>query len=270
MCEGNYQDIINAARDGVALFVPPPGVERVIVPATGKVVEIEWPRTEPRRKKGQTDVFDAESFNTVIKPHLGQALVYIDRQPTQPAIVAILNGHTAGAPGFGDHRVNLVLRATPQWTKWRGIDGKFLDQTTFAEFVEDNIEDVAEPAGALLLEIARDLQITRATAFRSAQRNSSGAVHFTHTQDDTTKVGAGEISIPEVIALGVAPFQGIQPFRVPARLRYRLNDGKLTLGIKLQRIEDVVSQALDEVVGGIEFSEAVVRVEGVAPGVVSA
>ena len=267
----NFQALIDAARAGVEPFqVEDINGVAFIHPATGNVINLEKMLERPLRKRGITQVFDALGFNFALAPHLGFATVYVDRDVNKPAIVAILNGHTKDAAGWHDHRVALLLRQTPQWVKWRGIDGKLLSQTDFAEFIEDNGSDIADPDGATLLEIAQHLQVSRATSFRSAVRLSSGSFQFLHSEDQTAKVGAGEVAIPETITLGIAPFQASAPFRIPARLRYRLNDGKLTLGIRLQRLEDVVSQAVDDVVAGIDTGDNVVLIEGVAPDPVSA
>ena len=93
------------------------------------------------------------------------------------------------------------------------------------------------------------------------------------------KVGAGQTAIPETISLGLAPVFGLPPFKIDARFRYRIEGGKLQLGIKLQRMEDVMAAVVnDMVVGtvategrpavvGIMAPQGAVMVEGLAPGV---
>ena len=238
-------------------------------PSRIESVDLETGLKGPLRKRGTVTVFDAASFNMVLADNAGagDVAIYIDRNPIRPAVVALLNGHGKGGPGWGDFRAQIEFRKTPQWEKWTSIDGKLLPQTAFAEFIEDNMEDIAEPVGARMLEIATYLEATRTVNFKSGIRLSSGEIQFQNLENLDAKVGAGAIAIPETIVLGLAPLQGSPLFRVPARFRYRLSDGKLTLGVKLQRIEDLMRDVLDDVVAKIERGANVSMIEGRAPEV---
>jgi hypothetical protein len=57
----------------------------------------------------------------------------------------------------------------------------------------------------------------------------------------------------------------LPPYSVPARFRYRIQDGKLLLGIKLQRVETMMSAIVEDVVGKIERGTNVSVLDGVAP-----
>lgn len=223
----------------------------------------------PYRKRGQIIVFDAASFNMVLADNAdaGNIAIYIDRSPTKPAVVAVLNGHGKNGAGWGDFRAAIEFRPTPQWAKWTGIDGKMMPQTTFAEFIEDNLADIAEPAGARMLEIATHLEATRTVNFKSAVRLSNGAVQFHNNEDTDAKVSAGKIDVPETFVLALAPIQGLPLYKVPARFRYRIVEGKLTLGLKLQRVEDLMTSVLDDVVAKIERGANISVIEGRAPDV---
>jgi hypothetical protein len=45
----------------------------------------------------------------------------------------------------------------------------------------------------------------------------------------------------------VQPFEGASAFRMTARLRYRISAGGLRIGYKLDRPEDVLREAFDDV-----------------------
>lgn len=273
--ENNLQAVIEAARKGVepvklhttdtrALFFAPLGQK-----GEGVFHEhnIEAGADAPFRKRGTVKVFDAASFNMVLADNAdaGNIAIYIDRNVEKPSVVAVLNGHGKDGPGWGDFRAEIVFRPTPQWAKWNGIDGKMLPQHAFAEFIEDNLADIAEPSGAQALEIASHLEATRTVNFKSAVRLSSGAVQLQNLEDTEAKVSAGRIEVPEQFILALAPLQGLPLYRVPARFRYRITDGKLTLGIKLQRVEDLMREVLTDVVAKIERGANVSVIEGIAP-----
>lgn len=270
----NIDTLIKAIRAGTeAQTLATVGTKQHVLTHSGEssdieVIDLETGLAAPVRKRGSVVVFDAASFNQVIKDNgdAGNIAIYFDRDVNKPSVVAVLNGNGPAGPGWGDFRVAIQFRPTPQWVKWKNLDGKMISQAEFAEFIEDNIEDIADPAGATMLEIATELSVKRNVAFRSAVRLSSGTVQFQHTQDDETKVGANTIDVPTEFTLGVAPIFGLASYRVPARFRYRLVDGKLTLGFKLQRVETLMATIVEDVIAKIERGANVSVMDGLPPG----
>lgn len=264
---GDMQAIIDCAREGVApnaAFVE--GV--AFLPQMGSRLEsLEKFSATPKRKRGTTTVYDVASLNALLNSNNDgdiTRVIYVNRDLTRPSVTAILNDHGPAGPGWRDFRVALEFRITPQWAKWSGIDGRMMPQEAFAEFIEDNLGDVADPAGATMLEIATYLEATRTTNFKSAMRLSSGAIQFHNLENMDAKVGVGKIEVPETITLGLSPFVGVPFYKIPARFRYRLKEGKLTLGIKLQRPEDMMEEVIAHIVNELDTSGALV-VEGIAP-----
>lgn len=261
--ENHYHDhadelaaVIAAARAGVDPKSLPGIDHAVFVPLSseGRVEDLQRFLSAPRRKTGVITVFDAASFNAVMwqNPDSGVHAVYIDRDVNAPAIIGVMNDHGDACLGWRDFRVQIELRQTPQWKKWRSMDGKMVPQTEFAEFIEDNLADIDTPTGAEMLEIATYLQATRTVSFKSGVRLSNGAIEFVNKEDIDAKVGPGKIEVPERFVLALTPYQGLPLYSVPARFRYRLTDGKLVMGLKLERIENLMSQVLDEVISKIE------------------
>lgn len=278
MSDTDLQAVIDAARAGQqpAELFRTGGLAHIFVPRGGEngankigSIPLEQGAATPFRKRGTMTVFDAASFNQVLADNAdaGNISIYIDRTPERPSVVAVLNGHGPKGAGWGDFRVAIGFRATPQWEKWKRIDGKLLDQAEFAEFVEDNLEDIADPPGASMLEIATYLQATRSVNFKSGIRLSSGAVQFQNLEDVQASVGAGAIAVPETITLGIAPLFGSPSYSVPARFRWRVQDGKLKLGIKLQRVETMMAQIIEDIVAKIERGANVSVLDGLPPEV---
>ena len=281
----NVQAIIDAARLGAEpkKLDTVGGIQHYAVPHAAQLVTVnlETGLQAPLRSRGTVQVFDAVSFSEILKANIeaGDATIYINRDANAPAIVAVLNGNGENGPGWGDFRVEIQFRFTPQWKRWLAIDGRMMSQTAFAEFIEDNMSDVVTPPGAEMLEIAQYLSATRSVDFKSAIRLSSGQIQFQNLESIDAKVGAGQVAIPETITLGIAPVFGLPPFRVEARFRYRIQDGKLQLGIKLQRIEDIMETVVNDMVTGtvgvegrpavkgIDAPAGTVMVEGIAPAV---
>ena len=199
------QAVIDTAKTatGPVTLYEGPEFAKVYIPGHGTIpgkiesVDLSATLPKPARKRGVITVFDAASFNQVIADNsdAGDIAIYIDRDVTNPAVVAILNGNGKNGPGWSDMRVKIAFRKTPQWVKWQAIDGKMLPQVDFAEFVENNLEDIADPPKADFLEIVTYLQATRSVDFKSGIRLSSGAVQFQNLESLDAKVGAGQIAV---------------------------------------------------------------------------
>lgn len=220
-----------------------------------RIVDTDSYALTPRRKRGSVTVRDAASLVGVIKKHAqAGAEVYADVDSLR--ITAVLNAGADIEPGWGDHRATLALRATKAWVEWLGKNAKFLSQTEFAEFIEQRLVDVIEPEGADLLELAQTFKATKAVAFESSKRLSTGQVQLTYKEDIAAKAGTrGQIDIPETFTLGLIPFDGARAYKVTARLRYRIQDAALVLGYVLERPEDVLESAFADVAA--EISTAV-------------
>lgn len=270
MSDNNLKHVIDVAKEAAAAqtLLTTDTAQAVYLPrgdgGDGQIaiVDMEKHMAVPARKRGSVTVFDAASLNLILAANPGQKIVvYANRLYPAPCIVAVMNDH-GEYPGWRDHRVNLEFRVTPQWQKWLGIDGKLMSQSEFAEFIEDNLADIAEPAGAEMLEVAQYFSATRDVTFRSAIRLKDGQVQFQNDEKLEAKVGAGNIAVPDTISLGLSPYFGIVPFRVEAKFRYRIRDGKLALGIKLQRVEDIVSHVVAETIKGLVLPDGAILVDG--------
>ena len=266
----NVKTIIDAAREAVAPKTIGEGTHQKIVYTTLKgaqTIDLSGLNTAPFRKTGTTWVLDAASLTQLLAANAipGATTVYVDPNADKPAIVAVFNGHGAAGPGFGDHRGAITFRPTPQWLKWKGIDGKMLPQADFAEFVEDNLADIADPSAAEMMELVTYLNATRSGEFRSAVRLGNGTVSFTNVENVEARVGSSEKAVPEAFTIALAPIFGVIPIKVPARFRYRIQDRKLLMGFKLHRVEDVMAMVVKDIVAAVALPEGTMMVYGVAP-----
>lgn len=265
----NIQAVIDTAKQAVApvTLVDLPNVKIVHTERGTETIDLAKHNGVPARKTGTVLVFDAASLSDLLAANAipGATTLYINPDAERPAIVAVINGNGAAGPGHGDFKIGISFRETPQWKKWRAIDGKLLDQEAFAEFIEENLADIASPSGADLLEIVTYLQATRTVDFKSGVKLGSGAVQFQNLESVDAKVGAGEIEVPTEFTVALAPIFGVQPFAIVARFRFRIQDGRLKLGFKLQRIEDVMTQTIAGIEAAIVLPDGTTKVYGIAP-----
>lgn len=168
-------------------------------------------------------------------------------------IVAVINGPSKDGPdaehaGWGDHRATLEVRTTTQWDHWTERDGKIGEQSAFADHIEIGLGDIVTPDAATVLEIAQTFHATVGVTFRQQGLLDNGQRQFTYAEDVSGTAGTnGELTIPKELTLGLAPYKGLDPYAVTARLRYRVQPSGLAIGYHLVRPDDVLERAFSEV-----------------------
>ena len=235
-----------------ATFVVPDGHRLQTIDLTEAASR--WEHNAPR-PRGTTHMHDPASLADYIKRHKDtRTEVWADE--TRHTITAILNSISANGIdgyGWGDHRATYKATTTDAWNAWVALDGKLVDQTTFAEHIEDRAIDVVNPDGATMLELAQTFHATTQVRFESSKLLSSGERQLEYRETVDAKAGrAGKLDIPKEFALGLAPFRGSPTYKVTARLRYRILDGSLRLGYRLTRPGDVLDNAFNEVVDQVQ------------------
>lgn len=222
-------------------------------------------RDFPKRKRGQVVVDDVAAFAQYYAKHADEASeVYADID--HGTITAILDAHKADGARWAEHRLILQLRHTEQWKTWAGLNRKFMPQQEFAEFLEDNLVDIA-PGGpvdaATLLEIAANFQAKQKVTYSSGTVLASGDIKLNYQEETDASGGAkGTFQIPKTFLLGLAPFDDTDPYKITARFRYRIQHSKLAMGYILDRPQDVVRDAVKNVVAKVEEATSIKVMRG--------
>ena len=213
--------------------------------ASAEVIDLEKFLPEPRRTKGTYTLKTAGDFVAFVKGQAGDDLtIWVD--DVGHKVTAVFNDARVGSPAWRDHRAVLALELTPEWEHWRGSDGRWMEQQAFAEHIEDGIGEIREPAAADMLELAQSFHATTTAEFRSATRLANGEVKVLYDEEVQASAGSkGEIPIPGVIHLALAPFVGEGVYALDARFRYRLSGGSIRLAYKLDHPERVLRDAVE-------------------------
>jgi len=192
-------------------------------------------------------------------------------------ITAVLDGHQRNdhdplnvgmqEPGWGVHRAILEFQLTAAWSEWSEFCKKNHPQDEFADFLEDHLSDIVEPDAADLLEIASSLSVASGVKFQQALRLASGEVSFQYTEEHNASAGMqNQLKIPKSITLALAPFEGSDPFKVPARFRYLLRDQKLTLRLLLDRPDQILRSSINDAIIVIEEQTDLIVYHGIPAG----
>jgi uncharacterized protein YfdQ (DUF2303 family) len=234
---------------------PIPGADGVVALRNGYAVtniETSLNLPKPRRKSALVTVHHPDSFIDYVRDFSDKdSLITADIE--NRTLRAILDYHGTDPDGqrWGVHKVTFTCRETPEWKTWNAVNGKDkrMEQIPFAEFLEANLPDIADPPGGLLLEMVTNLEAKKDVAFLSSVRLADGSQQLTYNETiDTSSTQRGDLRIVDRFTLALAPFYGTEAFRVTARLRFRITSGKLIFWFELDRPHKVVETAFDDIV----------------------
>lgn len=238
-----------------------------------RVLSMEAFADRPYRRRGTIVFDDPGSIVSYVNEFKVEGATRIYASLPARIATAILNDDDSGGTdvdlgAWRDYRAELRVLVTPEWARWRESDGKKMSQGEFAEHLEVNLPDVAEPAAADLVEIARSLTASNDVQFRSATNLQSGEIRFAYDENVQAKAtgsGGSSIDIPKTFTLRIAVFQGTDPIEVTARLRYQLSHGSLFLSYLLLNADDIERRAFHEQVEAVGVGVGIVPLYGTAP-----
>lgn len=162
-------------------------------------------------------------------------------------IVGAIDYHGPSKAALVHHKAVLDLPYSEEWKTWSGISGQLKPQLEFARFIEENAPDIKSPDAATLLEAVRDLQARRNVNFVQAVRTDSDNESFEFT-DNTEARTKADLELPTKFLLSILVYFGDPDVEVQAFLRWKLEDAKLMLGIKLHRAEHIRQAAFNLIV----------------------
>lgn len=227
-------------------IVLPPGYTRCdITDAVRRAAPV------PTRKSGTVQLLSLQALRDYLADQAAQteAVVYADAD--HRTITAVFNDHRA-TPGWRDHRAVFKAELSQEFSRWAEKNGKPFSQTEFAEFIEDNLADITEPAAQQLLEVATTIQATSGIEFKSARRLQDGQTQMAYVESINATAGAsGGLQIPRGFALGLRIFRQGAGYKLHARLKYRLSAGAVKFWFELERPEAAIDHAFAEYVAGL-------------------
>lgn len=227
-------------------------VDAVLVPEGCNVQTFEGLQQQepisPQLLKQNVTLEDSDSF-----------LAYYNRFSSEHSTVfaetekgnftAILDYHEgAKEPKFGNHKAFYTCPKTPEWSAWFTNSGEKMSQEEFGLFLEANIEEIVNPSGAEMLEIALTLKSKNNITFDRAVRLDNGQTQFNYVEQMSANAGVnGQLQIPEEIQLGLQPFRGSDHYETRAKFRYRIRDGNLVMWYDLVRPQKIAETAFKDV-----------------------
>lgn len=237
-------------------------IKRVALPPNWRLEEEndEKLRDTPHRKTGIIRTKEQESFIQYINRHKIDDLTTIyceaDYRQSKVNFDCIINDHSGDKNGqqWRDHIAVYAPTFSEEWIRWSKGDKKSFTQLEFAEFIEENLQDIAAiegmPTGAQLLEMAVSFEANQERQFKSSIRLQSGGIQLNFVDDDTAQT-LQQMKLFERISIGIPVFWSGTAYRIDARLRYRAKQGILAFWYELIRpdkvLEDATATMIDQI-----------------------
>jgi uncharacterized protein YfdQ (DUF2303 family) len=249
-------------------------LERVRDDESIDVVDLERYLGRPRRQRGTVTVHDwtdfAQLVNRLVDPYHTTVWCNADNG----TFTAVFDDHGAEqVAGWRSHTATLKLKADPDWELWLKANNQLMTQEQFALFLEDVAHTVIDPDAATLLEVATTFRATRKADYKGGVRLDNGDVEFSYQEQTTSSAGgkSGKLEIPQTFTVRIAPWRGVDPVDLTARLRYRLTDGQLGIGFSLLRPDRAKDDAFEGIHARLreQIDSDAPMFQGVAPSPVS-
>jgi uncharacterized protein YfdQ (DUF2303 family) len=233
----------------------------IVVPEGFELKPLTHLQEFPTHIKSAVHVYNPDSFLEYWKKFAGPAsLIFADVQA--PALTGIVDYHEPtdtqeGQLGpvarWGYHKLSYNFRQTQEWKTWTSMNGKPMKQVDFAQFIENNMADIVEPAAADMFEMVQNFEAKKSVNFSSGVRLNNGQVQFKY--EETISTGAaqqGNFTVPETFKLSIAPFEGADNYAVLVRFRYKISAEGLQLRYELVRPHKVIEDAVYTIIGKIQ------------------
>lgn len=177
--------------------------------------------------------------------------IFVDDESS--TFLAVLDYHESPKePAWMGHKATYQCPKTKEWNSWLASNNQKMSQEDFALFIEDNMREISDPDGAVMLEIASSLKAKSDVDFKSAIRLDNGQVQFTYNENVSGQGGiTGQLTIPEKIKLVISPFLQGAAYEIEARFRYRITPNGLSMWYTLIRPHIFVEDAFKDVCSAI-------------------
>lgn len=235
------ETVLKAARLASPRFAGPEGREFLALPNDFRLHTLEDKSHLPPWPHQRVTVDDRASLSSYANRFSDQRSVIIADYDAL-TISARLDWHhdnqdtEVAKPGPDVHSVTLKLRPSEEFSRWNAfVKEGFVDQETFARFLEENSADVLHPDPATLIEISRDFEATVGQTYKTSTRLDNGDRRIVfQTETNATN----DVVVPKKITLRIPFYNGEAPSDIEAHFRWRgASGGAVIFALEWHRVE---------------------------------
>ncbi len=217
-----------------------------VVPKDYRIDDLEKFLPRPLRINEAVTLHDTDSFIAYVNNFkLPVSLIFFDT--IEEEFLAVLDYHEVETASWCGHTATFKPRRSVEFETWMGTNRKQMTQVDFARFLEENMPDVVEPSSADLLQVALTFEAKKSVEFASGVRLANGQIQFAYDEIVRGTAQKGTIEIPEQFVIGVPIHINGPAYRIPVRLRWRLQEGKVIFWYEILRPHRFIEDALKEI-----------------------
>lgn len=214
----------------------------------------------PRRITADAKMSDAASFIAyVLRNRNAGSVVWCEFNPTSYALnfTAVFDEHSA-KPGWRSHKSSFKPAQSAEWGTWTRSDKQSKSQVAFAEFLEQNEQDISTldgfPTSLDMMKMATEFEARQDQRLKSTVRLQSGGIRLDYVAD--ADAGTTEaMKVFDKFVIGIPVFwtqpkagEAVAAYHVKARLRYRMASGAVNFYYELIRPDQVHQRAALELI----------------------
>lgn len=259
-----YKTAFNHGRQTGVVSCVIEGVEHIQLPGDCTLKSMESLLPAPRRIVANPEFYDVAGFADYANEFKSEGTrVFVNQADRQ--FFTIFDFHAPGKPAWGDHSASLAMQLSPEWKRWKAVDGKPMKPTELAEWLEDNLEYIHAPVtGAELLEMAQDFKVSLKGDLQVEQSLHAG-LRILQIKDDSTlsgKTGSKDLSFPERVELALRIYENCDAYPIKVYLRYRIAKESVTFFFKIPDPARLEDQAFDVVADRVERTTGLKTLRG--------
>lgn len=237
----------------------------ILVPDNCRLTNMESAMPQPRRICALPQLHDLPSFTSYVNRFkTPETTIFGARNGTGLAVTAIFDYPAPGVPAWGSHRVTLHTVFSEEWKRWQEHDDEEMSQTEFVEFIENETKVFVKPSAADMLTVAKDINLRRTVTWKGLANTETGDIAASFISETKTG-GASDVELPSVFTVALQPFLNGDRYQVTARLRPDITDGTLTIHYELQKVEEIIEHAIEEVMESIVGKTGITPFIGLTP-----
>lgn len=243
--------------------------------------------SKPERAKGTARLTTLESFiEHVDRYRSEESVVFVSDRAGEASLLAVYDySSTTEDADWGEHRAAYDFPMSDEWHAWNHSSPR--GQEAFAQFLEDRIDDVLDPAAlregesngvrfaaildmklatpSALIALAQGLSLSVDHKVSQRVNLTSGETQVRFQEQHKDEAGA-PVNVPGGFVVAIPVFRGGALYELPVRLRYRVQEGKIRWTVQLHRSDRAYEHALREAVQKVAHSTGLATLYGQPEG----
>lgn len=258
----DFRDAFNSGQATKVVVEDIYGVPHVLVPEGADIKSMAHLMDAPKRIVASPQFLDIDGFaDYAAEFQQAGSRIFVDDE--KRVFFIMFDAPAKDAPAWADHTASYPVKTSPEWERFKAIDGKRLEPLELAEFLEDNLEYFIGPVnGAELLTMAQDLKVTIKGKMANKGTTQKGVTTLLVENNSELAGGPKKLAFPENVELSLRIFKNHAHYKIQSRLRYRFTDEGVKFFFSLYDTSQIEESAFNVVVNDVKDATGLKTVRG--------